>query len=198
MVTDGLTLVPFDAAELDACELGVEGETPAGVDVGLVVWGLVVLIVLVGVGDGRIQGVPVVLAAFAPRGALKLEVADAFVPALLVTALLAGVLVTLPVVGGVLVTLALSLGFVLSLAGLLLVPPLVRLDTGGAGGTFGVTDLPAVAGATVEAHTVAVPPAWAMAVLPWPMPRCDEPSRVPPGRGWLGGVLVLGEVIPTC
>ena len=199
VVAGELALVPFDAAELDAGELGVEGGALADVDADPVTLGLAVL---VGAGEDLVQGVPVVLADFALRGALTLEVADAFVPALLVAALLAaallaGVLDAPAVVGGVLVALALSPELALSLAGLLLVPPLARLDTGGAGGTLGVTDLPAVAGDAAEGHVVAVPPGWAMALLAWPMPPFDEPSRVPV-PGWVCGAAVLGEVIPTC
>ena len=75
--------------------------------------------------------------------------------------------------------------------------------SGGAGGTLGVTDLPAVAGDAAEGHVVAVPPGWAMALLAWPMPPFepmppfDEPSGVP-GPVWFCGAALLGVVIPTC
>jgi hypothetical protein len=198
VVSVGLALVPLDAAELDACELGVEGEAPADLDAGPMTPGLVVL---VGGGDEVAQGGLAVSVVFALRGALPLEVADAVVLALVVGALVVGVLVVgvlvaLVVAVGVLVALALSLGFALSLAGLLLAL-LARLDTGGAGRTLGDTDLLALAAAEAEEHVVAVPPGWAMALLAWPMPPFEEPCGVP-GPVWLCGPLVLGAPIPTC
>jgi len=192
VVSVALALAPFDGAELDVCELGAAGEAAADLDV---VPGTLGLAVLVGVGDEVTQGCPAVLVL---RGALTLEVADAVVLALCWAALLGGVLVTLAV--GVLVTLAPSLGPASSLVGLLPVPPLAGLDTAGADGTLGVADLLVFAAADAEVaaeHVVAVAPGWPMAVLPWPMPPFDEPSRVP-GPGWFCVPPVPVEVIPTC
>jgi len=206
----GLTLLPFevaelDAEELDADELRVDGRTLADVDLAGVALDVGVVI---GLGVDVPQGFPVVAAVVSPGMLLFAAAeadAEADAEAIAAAAVVVGVLVVLPVALGiaVLVGVVLSVGLALLLVGLapvLLLAGLVGL-VAGTGVTLRLGDVLALCEGDddeVDAHAVTCALlARLLRMLAGLAPPAEEPIGLllDPFVPW--DPLLLWELIPT-